>query len=197
MNCHALNALLLDPDAAAAPLPAAAEAHLEGCQACQEQRASLARLDLLLASEPAPPAPQAVMRRTLEAVARRRARDLASARQQVLVLVAAAVALVAGLGLALGGWSGADLVAAAGRTPGDLVAGVTHLGDAWTAAWTAGAAAVTAALERLVGGSQALPGPPVLLLVGLAPALLLLDALLCRAQARSHEPGGVGGGRGA
>ncbi len=177
MNCRALEDLLLDlpPDAAAGDaLPAAAEQHLSSCEPCRALRASYARLDHLLATEPAPPAPLDLMTQVLEAIALRRARDLAWARRQVLVLIAAAAVLVAGLGVALGGWS--DLLTTTARARADLDAGLDALGAALDAALAGG----WAAGERLVSAPGGLPSPPLVLLVALAPALVLLDSIVCR-----------------
>lgn len=178
MDCRALHDLLLDlpldPATLELPsLPAAAEVHLGACEPCRTLRASYARLDQLLVTEPAPPAPPELVTQVLEAVAVRRARDLAWARRQVLVLVAAAALLVAGLGLALGGWS--DVVTSTARARADVEAGAAALGAsidaALVGAWGAG--------ERLVS-APGLPSPPVVLLLALAPALLLLDSIVCR-----------------
>lgn len=187
MDCRALDDLLLDlppdlpldPQAAAAALdlpalPAVAQEHLATCAACRDLVASYARLDRLMVTEPTPPAPPDLVAQVLQAVALRRARDLAWARRQALVLVAAAALVVVGLGLALegqgAGWS--DAATLAGRARADLQAGL----DALVAALDAVLARGWSAGERL-----ALPSPPVVLLVALAPALLLLDSLLCRA----------------
>lgn len=179
MDCRALDRLLLDlppdPLGGAPELPADAERHLAGCEACRARQAAQARLDRLLLGEPAPPAPLDLMAQVLEAVARRRARDLAWARRQVLVLVAAAALLVVALGLALGGGTAPDLDLVAEAARADLEAGAAAVAlaveGALDAAW--------APIERAPG----LPSPPVVLLVVLAPALVLLDSIVCRRAA--------------
>lgn len=162
--CRAVEALLADPwlDLADSVPDPVAE-HLRGCAACRAARGGYARLDALLAAEPAPPAPADLVGSVLARVARRRAHDQVWARQQALVLVAAAVAVAAGLALtpadAPGGAAAGEFVRAGLAALATLTAGLGALGDA-------------------AGGL--LPSPSLLLLAALAPALLLLDGLACR-----------------
>lgn len=168
MSCQDIRSLLQDPHAA---LPPSGAAHVRDCLSCQGLRASFARVDALLASEPAPAAPPALTALILAAVAERRARDLAWARRQVLLLVAAA-ALVAGLGLSLG-WAPVDALTASARLEVDaLLAEVSRTIDG-----------LLARGEQAALG--ALPSPPLLVIALLAPALLVLDGWLCAPSRRS------------
>lgn len=162
--CRAVEPLLADPWLDLPDLvPDPVADHLRGCAACQAARTGYARLDALLAGEPAPPAPADLAGSVLAQVARRRAHDQVWARQQALVLVAAAVAVAAGLALAADG------------APGGAAAGeVVRAGLGALATLTAGLGALGDAAGGLV------PSPPLLLLAALAPALLLLDGLACR-----------------
>lgn len=132
-----------------------------------------ARLDALLRSEPAPRAPLALTRHILAAVAARRAHDLAWARRQVLTLVAAAVALVVGLGATLG-WSSPAPRALTATARADLDAGLSLAADAL--------ASLGVRAERLLdlGGAVLPGGPPLAILVVLGSALLLFNQLVCR-----------------
>ncbi|MCO5165985.1 MAG: hypothetical protein M9894_06410 [Planctomycetes bacterium] len=172
--CRALGDRLHDPPPGpeadpGATLADADAAHVAGCASCEAVRAAYARLDALLAAEPAPAAPADLARAILAAVARRRARDLAWARRQALVLVAAAAAAVVGLALAAGGVPAPGALAAAAR--GLLDASVAVVG---------GGLALLPPLPGPGDLAPDLPAPPLVVVAALAPALLLLDRLVCR-----------------
>ena len=165
MNCDDLQPLLHDVGAV---LPSDGEAHVLDCPSCQALRLSFARVDALLLAEPAPPAPPELTARVLQAVAVRRAQDVAWARRQALLLVAAA-ALVAGLGLSTG-WAPIDAITSSARLE---LNGVLR--------------ELTAILDSLLARGEralALPSPPLVVLLLLAPALLVLNGWMC---APSHR----------
>lgn len=130
-----------------------------------------ARLEALLRTEPAPRAPLDLTRQILAAVAARRASDLAWARRQVVTLVAAALALVLGLGATLG-WSSPRALTATARA--DLDAGLSLAAESL--------AALAALAERLLqlGGAVLPGGPPLVTLLVLGSALLLFNQVVCR-----------------
>ena len=162
-----------------------------------------ARLDALLRSEPTPRAPLDLTRQILAAVAVRRASDLALAplfapgnpagcsaawaRRQVAILVAAALALVLGLGATLGGSPAPRALTASARA--DLDAGLSIASDYL--------ASLGALAQRLldVGGAVLPGGPPLAILLVLGSALLVFNGLVCRgwraiAVPRGPDPAG-------
>lgn len=168
---------------AAEPLPDELAGHAAACPTCQGVLAGFARLDALLASEPALAAPPDLVARIGAELAVRRARERARAIRQLAGLVAAAVVVVA---------AGFGLLELVGPLAPELPAWRPELSPVGSfverpeSAWSTLLAGLSGGLASAGG---ALPSFPVLVPALLAPLLLLANRALARSPRHALATG--------